>query len=603
MIVAVISLWSPSFVLAQTTGTEAETSGDDNLSEANLEEGAEPVRRIQRLGDPVGENEYELELSVPQAEGSLPDTIVLPDSNQQQKLKSLLTQLASNPGDQATLNSLGDLLADVARQANAAVDTNQLDLARRLLGVMLAVNPTHFGIKPIQERLVSLGQVQGKLEAARLAMADGRVDQPEDNCAWHFYRQVLDQDPENEEARQGLLLVQQDMIARSIAQARALELDSAERLLEDASYVREEQDLVEEARNEIGKIKTGRAEKLESASVQAMDAGDFSTAEALLIDLVALGGQGDLVNQLRRRLEEARIYGGFRPGQVIRDHFMTKGIWAPESVVILAGSFQMGSAPGESGRSENEGPHHRVTFPRGFAIGLREVSVGDFRVFVSNTGYRTDAQHSGSSVIYDTYSGRLTEKSGINWEDDFEGKPADPNFPVIHVSWNDAQAYASWLARGTGKSYRLPSESEFEYALRGGRTSRFWWGDGSPSGVVENITGEKDVSRTRRRWSVSFADYSDRYWGPAPVGSFQPNPFGLMDIGGNVAEWTRDCWHDSYIRAPADGAAWSNPGCDLHVIRGGYWASSPDQTRAAYRLYAKPSQHDARVGFRVARDL
>ena len=121
--------------------------------------------------------------------------------------------------------------------------------------------------------------------------------------------------------------------------------------------------------------------------------------------------------------------------------------------------------------------------------------------------------------------------------------------------------------------------------------------------MVENITGENDISRTRRRWSVSFTGYSDKYWGPAPVGSFKPNPFGLMDMGGNVAEWTRDCWHDSYIRAPADGAAWSNPGCDQHVIRGGYWASSPDQTRSAHRLHANPAQHDARIGFRVAREL
>ncbi|MGH8034755.1 MAG: SUMF1/EgtB/PvdO family nonheme iron enzyme, partial [Lysobacterales bacterium] len=376
--------------------------------------------------------------------------------------------------------SLNDLLTDVARQANVAIDSHQLALAERLLDVMLAVDPKHSGIKSIHERLVAMGEVQGKLAAAGLAMAAGRVDQPEENCAWYFYRQVLDQDPANEEALQGLLLVQQDMIARSVVQAQALELDSAERLLEEASYVREEQDLVDQARYEISKIKTDRAEKLESAAVRDMDTGDFAAAESVLIDLIALGGQGDLVNQLRRRLEEARIYGGFKPGQVIRDHFMTEGIWAPESVVILAGSFQMGSIPGETGRSENEGPQHRVTFRRGFAIGLREVSVSEFRVFVSKTGHKTDAQHSGGSVIYDSFSGRLTEKKGVYWEGDYEGKPAKPGDPVIYVSWNDAQAYAAWLARGTGKSYRLPSESEFEYALRGGRNSRFWWGDGSP---------------------------------------------------------------------------------------------------------------------------
>jgi formylglycine-generating enzyme required for sulfatase activity len=121
--------------------------------------------------------------------------------------------------------------------------------------------------------------------------------------------------------------------------------------------------------------------------------------------------------------------------------------------------------------------------------------------------------------------------------------------------------------------------------------------------VVENLTGAKDSSRTQRVWSMAFQDYADRYWGPAPVSSFEPNPFGLYDIGGNVGEWVTDCWHDTYIRAPADGSAWVNPGCTQRVVRGGFWASSPDQSRSAFRRFAKANFHDARIGFRVARDL
>jgi len=121
--------------------------------------------------------------------------------------------------------------------------------------------------------------------------------------------------------------------------------------------------------------------------------------------------------------------------------------------------------------------------------------------------------------------------------------------------------------------------------------------------VVENITGDGDTSRSRRLWTVAFKGYTDTFWGPAPVGSFEKNPFGLFDIGGNVGEWTRDCWHDTYVRAPTDGSAWINPGCSLRGIRGGHWASSPEQTRSAFRLSAKPDQHDARIGFRIARDL
>jgi len=603
VLVVSLSLFAMDFSLAQSADESRLADEDNNLSDVNLDGDPEPVRRVQRLGDVVGETEWEPGLSVPQAPGQLPGGARLPDEKQQQQLQELLTQLANNPGNRATLVRLNILLDDVLRQANAAIDANDKELAAGLIGVVQAVNPNHPGIGLAQERIASLSEVLGMLHAAEVAMAAGRVDQPEDNCAWYFYQQVLDQDSENERAKSGLLEVQKNMIGRAIGYAEEMDFESAERLLDDASYVREDPELIEDAQTRMDEIRTRRAEQIESRSVAAMDAGEFATAERLLIDLIALGGFGDVVNQLRRRLEEARIYGGFRPGQIIRDHFLKNGRWAPETVVILAGSYLMGSLSEETGREENEAPQHRVTIRRGFALGLHEVTVGQFRAFVNNARYRSDAEKKGFSIVYDVFSGRLTEKDGVSWEMDFEGKPAKANDPVIHVSWNDAQAYVGWLARGTAKPYRLPTEAEFEYALRGGTNSKYWWGDGSPSAAVENVTGEKDISPTRRRWSVAFSGYSDRFWGPAPVGSFEPNPFGLMDMGGNVAEWVRDCWHDSYLRAPVDGAAWTNPGCTQHVIRGGYWASSPSQARSAYRLFARPNHHDARIGFRIARDL
>jgi formylglycine-generating enzyme required for sulfatase activity len=322
-----------------------------------------------------------------------------------------------------------------------------------------------------------------------------------------------------------------------------------------------------------------------------------------LIKMIALGGADSTVNQLRRRLEEARIYGGFQPGQTIRDHFINQGFWTPETVVVLAGSYMMGSSAFEDGRNDNEGPRHRVTFRRGFAIGRTEVTVKEFRKFIDKTGYRTDAQKQKFSTIYNHSSGRLTRHDGVTWEMNYEGKKAEGQEPVVHVSWNDAMAYVQWLARGTGKSYRLPTEAEFEYALRAGRKTKYWWGDGMPPNRSGNFTGEHDISRRRRQWSTFFEGYEDKYWGPAPVASFNTNPFGLNDIAGNVGEWVRDCWHDTYLRAPVDGSAWLNPGCKLRMVRGGYWASSPDQTRSAFRLSAQPDQRDARIGFRIARDL
>jgi formylglycine-generating enzyme required for sulfatase activity len=441
------------------------------------------------------------------------------------------------------------------------------------------------------------------LRAAGEALRAGKIDLPADDCAWSHYRAVHDLDPENAEAQQGLLAVQAALVSRAIKVAQDLDFDLAERILDDAALVRESRELIDEAQEEIFTFRTQHAEELEVRAVRAMDAGNFARAERELIELIALGDADSMVNQLRRRLEEARIYGGFRPGQVIRDHFINRALWTPESVVVMAGSFMMGSSAFEDGRQDNEGPRHRVTFRRGFAIGRTEVTVEEFRTFVDKTGYHTDAEKQGYSTVYNHHSGRLTRRDDVNWELNYEGKRAKDNDPVVHVSWNDAAAYVQWLARGTGKSYRLPTEAEFEYALRAGRKTKYWWGDGVPAKAVENLTGEHDVSRGRRQWSTYFDNYTDKYWGPAPVASFGTNPFGLHDIAGNVGEWVADCWHDTYFRAPIDGSAWLNPGCKVRIIRGGYWASSPDQARSAFRLSAPADRRDARIGFRVARDL
>ena len=460
--------------------------------------------------------------------------------------------------------------------------------------------PEERATREASERAAAISQ---NLAAGDRAFAAGRVDQPPGDSAWFHYRAAQDLDPENAQAAEGLARVQQNMIQRALGYARDMDFESADRLLEDASMVLRDGSAVDQAYEDVREIRLEHAGDLEIAAVRAMDNGEFDQAERLLIELIALGDMDVTVNQLRRRLEEARVYGGFKPGQTIRDHFMHTATWTPESIIVLAGSFVMGSSAFEDGRQENEGPEHRVTFRRGFAIGRTEVTVEEFRNFVERTGYKTDAEKFGNSTVYDHYSGRLTETDHVSWKQDYEGRKARDDEPVVHVSWNDAQAYVRWLASGTGKAYRLPTEAEFEYALRGGKTTRYWWGDGSPKRTVENLTGEKDISRSQRQWSTFFEGYSDKYWGPAPVASFEANPFGLFDIGGNVGEWVTDCWHDTYIRAPTDGSAWVNPGCKLRVIRGGFWASSPEQARSAYRVSAVPERRDARIGFRIARDL
>ncbi|MEJ8568526.1 SUMF1/EgtB/PvdO family nonheme iron enzyme [Elongatibacter sediminis] len=544
-----------------------------------------------------------MQILVPGTPGRQESLERLPDAAQQERVRQLLWEFADNPGDGELVSRLDAELEDILVQARRALEQGRTGEAGSLLDIVDDIMPKFPGLAGARAQLAQARAVDDLLAAGRGALERGDISQPEGESAWDYYRRALDADPGNAAAAEGLADVEQAMINQALVYARRGEFDAAERVLEEAGHVRPDNSLVARGRAQFDEIRLGEVQRLEARAVRAMDAGEFSTADRILIDLIALGGQDDRVKTLRRRLEEARRYGGFSPGQIIRDPFLNSDAVAPESVVVLAGSFTMGSEASEAGRAENEGPVHRVTFRSGFAIGRTEVTVEQFRVFVKESAYRTDAERNGRSTILDPFSGRLTERKNISWESNFEGRPADSDEPVIHVSWNDAQAYVEWLARGTGKSYRLPSESEFEYALRAGTTTRYWWGNGSPNSVVENLTGDGDSSRSRRQWSVSFEKYSDGFWGPAPVGAFQANPFGLFDMGGNVGEWVRDCWHDTYVRAPGDGSAWINPGCIERVIRGGYWASSPEQSRSAHRLYAKANYHDARIGFRIARDL
>ena len=134
----------------------------------------------------------------------------------------------------------------------------------------------------------------------------------------------------------------------------------------------------------------------------------------------------------------------------------------------------------------------------------------------------------------------------------------------MNVSWNDAAAYAAWLGKVTGKSYRLLSEAEFEFALRAGSRTRYWWGDADPPRLVGNLTGDGDRSRSKRAWGNAFRHYRDGFWGPAPVARFEANAFGLHDMGSNVSERAR-----------------SPPSSHPRTARPGSIAAAPDASSAA----------------------
>jgi len=272
-------------------------------------------------------------------------------------------------------------------------------------------------------------------------------------------------------------------------------------------------------------------------------------------------------------------------------------------VVVPHGGFLMGAADDEADAPDAEKPAHYVRFDRGFAMSRNQVTVGEFRRFVQATQYRPRATRRGHSIVYDERSGNFVRRSGVDWQSDHAGDPAADDMPVVHVSVYDAEAYAEWLSGQTGHGYRLPSEAEYEYALRAGVQGRYPWGGGPPPRGFGNLTGSDDVSPSGRHWNNAFAGYGDGYWGAAPVGRFRANAWGLKDMGGNTSEWVADCWHASYRRAPADGAPWFNPGCRSRVVRGAGWSSSPVQARAAWRSSSDSDMTSARVGFRVVRGI
>ena len=418
------------------------------------------------------------------------------------------------------------------------------------------------------------------------------------------FRQALELRPGDARAMQGLAAAESALIQRAERAADDDDYVAAARWLASAAKVRPEMDTVADARERIARQRGARVGALRDLGIAALASEDgIEEARGHLADLLRIAPAGDSsAVELRERIDLATHYGLFRPGQAFTEGLRFGGR-GPEMLVIPHGAFRMGAAEGEPGATDAERPARNIRFGRGLAVSRREITVGEFRRFVAASGHKARASRRGHSTAYDERSGNLVRRSRVDWRSDYAGQRAADNLPVVHVSAEDAAAYANWLADQTGQRYRLPSEAEFEYGLRAGSQSRFPWGDGPPPPGAGNFTGAKDRSPSGRRWQNAFPDYGDDAWGPAAAGSYSANAFGLHDMAGNVSEWVADCWHDSYWRAPADGQAWINPGCRSGVVRGGSWASSPAQTRSAWRLGSDVETTNARVGFRVVREI
>ncbi|RYD16550.1 MAG: formylglycine-generating enzyme family protein [Lysobacteraceae bacterium] len=485
----------------------------------------------------------------------------------------------------------------------AAVERGDEASAARFLRVYAELPHSDRELATVRERVKTLGTVMPMLTRAAEFMRQGRQTEPADASALSIYREVLALDPGNRLADAGLAEIESVFLDRALAEAARDDFAGADATLAQASSIRPGSPALLDTRARVEGIRRQRAESVLVQARSALDSGDADLAEQLAQKAQAISADLAGLDEFNLRLRNARLYASLSPGQVIRDRFLDLAGEAPAVVVIPTGSFVMGSPADEEGHLDNEEPQRRVQIDVGFALGQAEVTVGQFRQFVAASKYVTDAERLGGSAVYEESSGRIAERRGMTWRNDYAGERARDDLPVVNVSWNDAKAYLTWLSTRTGKRYRLPSEAEYEYALRAGATTRYPWGDGDPLAVVGNFTGDGDRSPSRRSWSSAFPRYNDGHWGPATVRSFPAGRFGVFDMVGNVSEWVEDCWHDNYLRAPRDSSAWVNPGCERHVVRGGSWGSDPAQVRSAFRIAARGDTRSARVGFRVARDL
>ena len=376
----------------------------------------------------------------------------------------------------------------------------------------------------------------------------------------------------------------QDDLAAAEAKARKLagQLNDAEQALKEArAEVRKA-----EADAKAGAGRAARAEEaLAAAQAKAGEAGTAAglAAEAkqklkdAQADLKTANERADRAEAALKQRSQGKPWDGGalavaaapKEGEGFKDCSD-----CPEMVPLPAGSFTMGSSDAEIaalareyGKDNEqyfkwESPQHKETIGKPFAVGKFDVTFDEWEACVSGGGCAGNRSPSDSG-----------------WG---KGKR-----PVINVSWKDAQEYVTWLKRKTGKEYRLLTEAEWEYSARGGKQTRFFWGDdlGKNHANCDGCGSEWDNKQT------------------APVGKFAPNAFGLYDMAGNVWQWTEDCWNESYHNGPRDEQAVTAGECGRRVLRGGSWNFNPWDVRAAARVRYYSGLRYYNLGFRVARTL
>lgn len=405
----------------------------------------------------------------------------------------------------------------------------------------------------------------------------------------------------------GALLYNRQLAQDRATKAEALRI-AAESLARQEEEKRAEPELkpaVEPAEDPAARARAEAAAK-KAAADKAKALALKIEKEAQRMAAVAAQKQAEAMAQAeeRARAEAAKSVkeaprAAPRPGTVFQDCAD-----CPRMVVIPAGEFTMGSPAAEAGRGLDEGPQRQVSIAP-YALGRSEVTVAEFRRFADESGYQTEAERDAraqgcSGFIYaDPVPAKPGARAVTSWRS--PGLAQADSHPVLCVSWNDARAYAQWLAKKTGKRYRLPTEAEWEYAARAGSVAARYWGDDPVQAC--RFANVADQSRLQTWGFGQKHECTDGHYFTAPAGGYAPNRFGLYDMLGNAWEWTEDCWNASYAGAPADGSAWLAGDCAQRVCRGGSWSTVPRFARAAARYKNSADHRDNLTGFRLARTV
>ncbi|MEM9303621.1 MAG: SUMF1/EgtB/PvdO family nonheme iron enzyme [Pseudomonadota bacterium] len=548
------SLPAIAFALAGGLWTEGVQGQEEGASQ---DPPAREEERIRRLGDSLTvapEEEWVPQLNIDTtrqrinellAEASALEQsgqLVLPRSASAADRFLEILDLEPGQGDAAA--GLARVVDDLRARATAAVDAGDFDTATPLIDRLDELAPGDPAVTTLRGAGLRSARIQSIRDAAQAAETAGTFEG--DDGAIARYRALLELETDDPGATDGLarIAAQLGEAARTALDGDAL--DEALRL--DAVAV--SAGAVSAAQSLVGAAETTIERRIESP--------DPASAEGLLEQLRAAAP--DRAAALAPTLARAIVDAAFPPGE----RFSVDALGSAAMIVIL---------PDDGER---------------VALAETEISVATFGRFVEATGYRTDAERDGSSIVFDADTAGFARADGVTWRDDYLGEPADAALPVVHVSWNDAVAFVEWLSAETGETFRLPYHAEHSFATAAGTSTRYWWGRRSPEEPVENLAGLRDSYDDDTSWTAGFSGYADGYWGPAPVDAFPPNPLGFRSLAGNVMEWSADCYEEA---------------CERRTILGGSWNSQPERAEAESRSRAGPTERSAFVGFRVVREL